>query len=77
MAYVNGLKHNLISVSQLNDNGLDIEFNRKFCALLKKDITTEMMRAGRRGDLYLLNFSTSNKDEKICLVACTNEEAWL
>ena len=77
VAYVNGLKHNLISVSQLCDNGLDVKFNRKFRALLKEDTTTEMMRADRRGDLYLLNFNTSNKDEKLCLVASTSEVAWL
>jgi len=35
------------------------------------------MRADRRGDLYLLNFTTSNKEEKICLVASTSEVAWL
>ena len=48
VTYVNGLKHNLISVSQLRDNGLDAKFNRKFCALLKEDTTTEMMRADKR-----------------------------
>ena len=36
-----------------------------------------MMRADRRGDLYLLNINTSNKDEKLCLVASTSEVAWL
>ena len=77
MAYVNLLKHNLISVNQLCDNGLDVMFNRKFCALLKEDTTTVMIRADRRGDLYILNFLTSNKDEKIRLVASTSEEAWL
>ena len=74
VAYVNGLKHNLISVSQLCDNGLDVFFNRKFYALLKEDTSIEMIRADRRGDLY---FNTSNKDEKLCLVASTCEVAWL
>jgi len=31
VAYVNGLKHNLISVSQLCDNGLDVFFNQVLC----------------------------------------------
>ena len=76
-AYVNGLKHNLISVSQLYDNGLDVFFNKKFYALLKEDTTIEMVRSDRRGDPYLLNFNTSNKDEKLCLVASTSEVVWL
>ena len=77
VAYVNGLKHNLISVSQLCDNDLDVFFNRKFCALLKEDTTIELIRTDRRGDLYLLNFNTSNKDEKLCLAASTSEVSWL
>jgi len=77
VAYVNGIKHNLISISQLCDNGLNVKFNKKLCALLKEDTTTKMMRSDIREDLYLLNFTTSNKEEKICLVASTSEEAWL
>ena len=45
VAYVNGLKHNLISVSHLYDNGLDVFFNRKFCAFLKEDTSIEMMKS--------------------------------
>ncbi|KAI3715211.1 hypothetical protein L6452_22183 [Arctium lappa] len=77
VAYVDGLKHNLLSVSQLCDNGLDEMFKRQYCSLLKEDSTTELLRAKRRGDLYLMDFKSTNKEEKLCLVSSKNEEAWL
>ncbi|KAI3729858.1 hypothetical protein L6452_18529 [Arctium lappa] len=77
VAYVDGLKHNLLSVSQLCDNGLDVMFKRQYCSLLKEDTTTELLRAKRRGDLYLMDFKSTNREEKLCLVSSKNEEAWL
>ncbi|KAI3715297.1 hypothetical protein L6452_22274 [Arctium lappa] len=77
VAYVDGLKHNLLSVSQLCDNELDVMFQRRYCSLLKEDTTTELLQAKRRGDLYLMNFKSTNREEKLCLVSSKNEEAWL
>ncbi|KAI3770175.1 hypothetical protein L6452_01298 [Arctium lappa] len=77
VAYVDGLKHNLLSVSQLCDNGLDVMFKRQYCSLLKEDTTTELLRAKRRGELYLMDFKSTNREEKLCLVSSKNEEAWL
>ncbi|KAJ9546994.1 hypothetical protein OSB04_019537 [Centaurea solstitialis] len=57
VSYVDGLKHNLISVSQLCDNGLDVMFKIKYCIMYKTDTLIEVMRANRRGDLYLLCFT--------------------
>ncbi|KAJ9542267.1 hypothetical protein OSB04_028773 [Centaurea solstitialis] len=78
VSYVDGLKHNLISVSQLCDNGMDIKFNIKYCVLYKADTLIEVMRANRRGDLYLLIFDALDEKEEICLISSVkNEEAWL
>ncbi|KAJ9544736.1 hypothetical protein OSB04_024443 [Centaurea solstitialis] len=78
VSYVDGLKHNLISVSQLCDNGLDVLFNIKFCTMYKCDTKIGVMRAKRRGDLYLICFDTFQSKEEICLVSSIkNEEAWL
>ena len=78
MYYVDGLKHNLISVSQLCDNGMDVMFKIKYCVMYKADTLIEVMRADRRGDLYLLCFDILETKEEICLVSSVkNEEAWL
>ena len=76
--YVDGLNHNLISVSQLCDNGMDVMFKIKYCVMYKADTLIEVMRADRRGDLYLLCFDILETKEEICLVSSVkNEEAWL
>ncbi|KAJ9552810.1 LOW QUALITY PROTEIN: hypothetical protein OSB04_016855 [Centaurea solstitialis] len=78
VSYVDGLKHNLISVSQLCDNGMDVKFNIKYFILYKADTLIEVMRANRRGDLYLLIFDAIDEKEEICLMSSVkNEEAWL
>ncbi|KAJ9566336.1 hypothetical protein OSB04_002302 [Centaurea solstitialis] len=78
VSYVDGLKHNLVSVSQLCDNGLDVMFKIKYCIMYKARTLIEVMRASRRGDLYLRCFGTLEAKEEICLVSSVkNEDAWL
>ncbi|KAJ9544678.1 hypothetical protein OSB04_024385 [Centaurea solstitialis] len=78
VSYVDVLKHNLISVSQLCDNGMDVMFKIKYCVMFKADALIEVMRANIRGDLYLLCFETLEAKEEIYLVSSVkNEEAWL
>ncbi|KAJ9544593.1 hypothetical protein OSB04_024300 [Centaurea solstitialis] len=69
VSYVDGLKHNLISVSHLCDNGMDVMFKIKFCIIYKADTLFEVMRANRRGDLYLLCCDTLEAKDEICLVS--------
>ncbi|KAJ9536503.1 hypothetical protein OSB04_un000340 [Centaurea solstitialis] len=78
VSYVDGLKHNMISVSQLCDNGLDVMFKIKYCIMYKADTLIEVMRANRRGDLYLICFESLEAKEEISLVSSVkNEEAWI
>ncbi|KAJ9547722.1 hypothetical protein OSB04_020265 [Centaurea solstitialis] len=78
VSYVDGLKHNLISVSQLCDNGMDVMFKIMFCIMYKADTLIEVMRANRIGDLHLLCYDTLEAKEEICLLSYVkNEEAWL
>ncbi|KAJ9547151.1 LOW QUALITY PROTEIN: hypothetical protein OSB04_019694 [Centaurea solstitialis] len=63
---------------KLCDNGLDVLFKIKFCIMYKCDTKIEVMRANRRGDLYLICFDTFQSKEEICLVSSIkNEELWL
>lgn len=49
---VDGLMHNLLSISQLSDNGYDIIFNQNSCkAVSQKDGTTIFNRKGY--DIYI------------------------
>ncbi|KAJ9541657.1 hypothetical protein OSB04_028163 [Centaurea solstitialis] len=73
VSYVDGLKHNLITVSQLCDNGLDVMFKIKFCIMYKTNTMIEVMRANRRGNLYLIFFDTLKAKDEICLVSNSEE----
>ncbi|KAJ9545037.1 hypothetical protein OSB04_024744 [Centaurea solstitialis] len=74
ISYVDGLKHNLISVSQLYYNRLDVMFKIKFCIMYMAYTLIEVMRANISGDWYLICFDT----QETCLVSSVkNEEAWL
>ena len=53
--YVNGLKHNLLSISQLCDKGFKIEFNKNFY-LICEAISGEVVDIGKIiGNIYMLN----------------------
>ena len=45
--YVDGLKHNLLSISQLCDKGFKIEFNRN-CCLISEAMYGEVVHIGKR-----------------------------
>ncbi|KAI3665009.1 hypothetical protein L6452_43625 [Arctium lappa] len=78
VAYVDGLKHNLISISQLCDHGFDVKFQEKHCSLLHSKTGQEMLRADRKGHLYRMNFSKHITDsEKLCIVSLNSEDVWL
>ncbi|KAJ9545110.1 hypothetical protein OSB04_024817 [Centaurea solstitialis] len=44
VSYVEGLKHNLITVSQLCDNGMDVMFKIKYCIMYKADTLVEVIK---------------------------------
>ncbi|KAJ9561628.1 hypothetical protein OSB04_006788 [Centaurea solstitialis] len=52
VAYVDRLKHNLLSVSQLCDNGLDVNVNRRYRAMLKEDTYTHSSCMPTEEDIY-------------------------
>ncbi|KAJ9561678.1 hypothetical protein OSB04_006838 [Centaurea solstitialis] len=72
VSYVDGLKHNLISVSQLCDNVLDVKFNRRYCAMLKEDTTIEVLRVDRR-----VMAVSSSSSSSISSLAISNSSPFL
>ena len=79
---VEGLCHNLLSVSQSTDRGNLVIFDSEECLIVSKDIISldnikskALFRAPREGNCYTLNLSNSPIPEK-CFV--TNlDESWL
>ena len=72
---VEGLKHNLLSISQLSDKGYNIEFNSSNCIVEKNDDTHAKLIGKRVNNIYMLSLDNVPTHVK-CLVS-TNDDAWL
>ena len=76
MLYVDGLKHNLLSISQLCDKGFKIEFNKN-CCLISEAKSNEVIYIGKRlGNIYMLNIKQASFHEQSCLVSKI-DDTWL
>ena len=77
--YVSGLKHNLISISQLYDKGFKVSFKASICTVTNPIDSSIILVGKHYGNIYLIdlnNLSLSNH----CLVADNakmNEIGWL
>ena len=49
---VDGLIHNLLSISQLSDNGYDIIFNQNSCKVVSQKDGTILFNGKRRNNIY-------------------------
>jgi len=73
--YVEGLKHNLLSISQLCDKGFKIRFTKDEC-LIEDEVTQEVMLIGKRiNNIFMISLDDVSLKVK-CLVA-NNNDSWL
>ena len=54
--FAKGLKHNLLSISQLFDSGINVSFNKEGCVVQHKN-RTSIFTTKRKGNLYMINLS--------------------
>nr|GEU62581.1 hypothetical protein [Tanacetum cinerariifolium] len=75
--YVEGLNHNLFSVSQFCDADLEVTFRKSTCYI--RDLKGNDLLTGSRGtDLYSITLQDINYPNPICLIAkATSSQAWL
>jgi len=72
--YVEGLKHNLLSISQLCDKGYQVTFRTNSCEIRLPHSKEVLLVSKRSNNVYLLNISNST------FVGCLltkHEESWL
>ena len=73
---VSGLKHNLLSVSQLCDKGYKVSFDPKSCIVSKLLDNSTIFKGERVGNVYLIDLENlANQDVK-CLISLSND-SWL
>src|SRR2546430_4172487 len=54
---VDGLKHNLLSISQLCDKGYKVIFDKDACHLYDIDMTNVIAQGYRKNNIYMINIS--------------------
>ena len=53
VALVSGLKHNLLSVSQITDRGYHVNFMKNHCEIIDKKTRKIVLTGYRHGNIYM------------------------
>ena len=75
MLLVDGLKHNLLSISQLYDKGYKITFEPDLCLIADSKTNETVLKGKRVNNVYILNVSCITSSMN-CLLS-RNDESWL
>src|SRR3954469_18053652 len=73
---VDGLAHNLLSISQLSDNGYDIIFNQKFCKAICQKDGSILFTGKRKNNIYKIDLQDLKNQKVTCLMS-VSEEQWV
>ncbi|CAJ2645568.1 unnamed protein product [Trifolium pratense] len=73
---VDGLKHNLLSISQFCDNGYVVVFNKESCTVSKQSDKSMVFKGLRKNNVYKINLSDLNEQKVLCLLTLS-EEKWI
>src|ERR1051325_8146622 len=71
---VDGLMHNLLSISQLSDNVYDIIFNQKSCKVVTQKYGTILFNGKRKNSIYKIKFSELKSQNVKFLMSVDNEQ---
>ena len=75
---VEGLKHNLLSISQFCDGGYSVHFDKEKCLISHKKDAKPALHGVRKGNLYVADMNSGNKDEVNCFYAkASSDDSWL
>ena len=73
---VDGLKHNLLSISQLCDKGFKIKFTKSCCLFVHDEKKECMFKGLRVNNIYMLSLDDVAIGGAKCL-STMNENSWL
>lgn len=66
---VDGLKHNLLSISQFCDKGNVLKFTKKACIVKDECIGIKVLEGTRRGNTYVVDLNSVPRNSLTCLRA--------
>jgi len=73
---VDGLEHNLLSISQFCDNGYDVMFGKTNYTVINKDNKSIVFKGKRVENVYKINFFELVDQKVICLLSM-NDKKWV
>nr|GFA48483.1 integrase, catalytic region, zinc finger, CCHC-type, peptidase aspartic, catalytic [Tanacetum cinerariifolium] len=75
--YVEGLGHNLFSVGQFCDKGLEVAFQKSTC-FVRKENGVDLLTGDRSSNLYTISLNEVASNSSTCLLAKTSSsQSWL
>ena len=78
VALVKGLKHNLLSISQLCDRGHQVWFSTEACVISDKKDNKVVLTGNRKGNVYIADFNSTSADSITCLFGKASlDDSWL
>lgn len=69
-----GLMHNLLSISQLSDNGCEIIFNQKSCKVVSQKDDFVLFIGKRKNKIYKIKLSNLENQNVKCLMSVNKEQ---
>ncbi|KAK1357060.1 hypothetical protein POM88_050316 [Heracleum sosnowskyi] len=77
VALVKGLKHNLLSISQITDRGYHVNFYSSHCEVVSKETGKIALTGYRLGNIYEANILSNTDDSPTCLISKASvDESW-
>jgi hypothetical protein len=73
---VDGLRHNLLSISQFCVNGYDVMFDKTNCTIVNKNDNSIVFKGKRIHNVYKINFSELVDQKVVCLLS-VNDKKWV
>ncbi|KAK1360845.1 hypothetical protein POM88_045319 [Heracleum sosnowskyi] len=77
VALVEGLKHNLLSISQITDRGYHVNFYESHCEITSKKDGKVILTGYRHGNIYEANLQSATDGKLTCLLSKASvDESW-
>jgi len=74
--FVDGLEHNLLSISQFCGNGYNVMFGKTNCTVINNDDNSIVFKEKRIENAYKINFSKL-VDQKVSCLLSMNDKKWV
>ena len=71
---VDGLKHNLLSISQFCDIGFVVLFDKNACTVTRDSDKSVVFRGLRKNNVYKVNLSELAEQKIMCLLSLSDEK---